>query len=51
VGTSSVGTSSPRSVKRDFRALGRMQKDSGEQVVYSSVLAVTERDFGRNRQG
>jgi len=32
VGTKNVATRSPRSNKRDFRAMGRMLKDSGAQI-------------------
>lgn len=49
VGTNDIATRSPRSVKRDFRALVRMLKDSGAQVVFSSIVPVMRRDTGRNR--
>jgi len=35
LGTSDITTISPRSFKRDFKALGRKLKDSGAQVVLS----------------
>jgi len=36
--------------KTDFRALARMLKISGAQAVFSSILPVIGRDFGRNRR-
>ncbi|XP_074991813.1 uncharacterized protein LOC142074828 isoform X2 [Calonectris borealis] len=50
VGTNDVATKSLRSIKRDFRALGRMLKTSGAQVVFSSILPVMGGDLGRNRR-
>ncbi|KAJ7408371.1 hypothetical protein BTVI_59779 [Pitangus sulphuratus] len=49
MGTNDIATRRPRSIKRDFRALGRMLKDSGEEVVFPSILPVMGRINGRNR--
>jgi len=45
VGTNDAATKSPRSIKRNFRALGRRPKNSGAQVVFSSILPVMRRDW------
>uniref|UniRef100_A0A8B9DT06 Uncharacterized protein n=1 Tax=Anser cygnoides TaxID=8845 RepID=A0A8B9DT06_ANSCY len=39
-GNDEVATRSPRAIKRDFRALGRLLKRSGAQVVFASVLPI-----------
>ena len=44
IGNEEVGKRSPRVIKRDFRALGRLLKGSGAQVVFSSVLSVGDWD-------
>ena len=38
MGTSDTARSSLRSVKKDYRALGAAVRDSGAQVVFSSIL-------------
>ena len=50
VGSDEVAIRSPRAIKRDFRALGRLVKGSGAQVMFSSVLPVAGNDEGRNRK-
>jgi len=40
---------STRTIKRDFRALGRLVRESETQVTFPSLLPVTESDTGRNR--
>ena len=44
IGNEEVGERSPRAIKRDFRALGRLLKGSGAQVVFSAVLSVGDWD-------
>ena len=43
-----IAERSPKAIKRDFRALGRLVEGSGAQVVFSSIPSVagnsTERD-------
>jgi len=41
---------SPRAIKRDFRALGQLVRESGAQAIFSSLLAIAGSDTGRNRQ-
>lgn len=41
---------SPRAIKGDFRALGKLVKISGVQAMLSSVLLVTGTNNERNRQ-
>ena len=50
VGGDEVAMRSPRAIKRDFRALGRLVRESGAQVIFSSILPVAGSDIGRNRQ-
>jgi len=40
---------SPRAIKRNFRALGQLLKESGAQVVFS-ILPVAGNDKGRNKK-
>jgi len=47
VGRDKVATS-PREMKRDFRTLGILDKGSGAQAVFSSVLPAAGNDEGRN---
>ena len=49
VGTSDTARSSLRSIK-DYRALAVVVRDSGVQVVFSSVLPVKGKGFERARQ-
>ena len=44
IGNKELGKRSPWATKRDFRALGRLLKGSGAQVVLSSVLSVGDWD-------
>ncbi|KAK4811185.1 hypothetical protein QYF61_019816 [Mycteria americana] len=44
VGGDEAATQSPRAIKRDFRALGRLVRDSGAQVIFSSLLPVVGSD-------
>ena len=47
VGTSDTARSSLRNIKKDYRALGAVVRDSGAQVVFSSVLLVKGKGFER----
>ena len=47
VGTSDTARSSLRTIKKDYRALGAAVRDSGVQVVFSSVLPVKGKGFER----
>jgi len=44
VGADEVAVSSPRVIKKKFKALGRLVKESGAQVIFSSLLPVVGRD-------
>ena len=48
--TSEAARSSLRSIKRDYRALGAAVRDSGAQVVSSSVLLVKGKGIERATQ-
>jgi len=50
VGSGEVATSSPRAIKRDFRALGQLVKVSGAQAVLSSIFPVAGNDERRDRR-
>ena len=50
VGNEEVGKRSSQVIKRDFRALGRLLKGSGTQVVFSSVLSVGDWDPHKRRR-
>lgn len=39
-----------RGMKNDFKVLGRMVKDSGAQVIFSSLLPSSRDDVGSNRK-
>jgi len=41
---------SPRTIKRHFRALGWLVRESGTQVIFSSLLPVAGSNTERNRQ-
>jgi len=45
--TKDTARSSLRSMKKDYRALGAVMRDSGAQVVFSSVLPVKGRGLER----
>jgi len=49
VGGDEASTHSPRAIKRDFRALGWFIRESGVQVIFSSLPPVTGSDMGRDR--
>jgi len=50
VGGDEVAVRSPGVIKRDFRALGQLVRESGAPVIFSSLLPVVDSDNGRNRQ-
>lgn len=50
VGSNEVATGSLSAIKRDFRALGRLVKGSGAEVIFFSILPVAGNDEGRNRK-
>lgn len=49
IGNEEVGKRNSQ-IKRDFRALGRLLKGSGAQVVFSSVLSVGDWDLHKRRR-
>jgi len=50
MGADEVAVSSPRVIKKEFKALGRLVKESGAQVIFSSLPPVVGRDVERHRQ-
>ncbi|GAB0208697.1 hypothetical protein GRJ2_003335400 [Grus japonensis] len=50
VGGDEAETRSTKAIKRDFRLLGQSLKDSGAQVILSSLLPVEGSNGGRNRR-
>ena len=50
IGNEEVGKRSSQVIKRDFRALGRLLKGSGAQVVFSSVLSVGDWDLHKRKR-
>lgn len=40
---------SPRAIKRDFKALGQLVKESSAQVAFSSILTIAGNNIERNR--
>jgi len=50
VGADKVAVSSPKAIKKEFKALGWLVKESGAQVIFSSLLPVVGRDVERHRQ-
>ena len=50
VGSDEVAERSPKVMKRDFRALGRLVEGSGAQVVFSSIPSVAGKNTERNRK-
>lgn len=50
VDTNVVIVRNPGAINRDFRALARLLKGSGVQVVFSSILPVVGNDIKRSRQ-
>jgi len=45
-----VAVCSPGEITRDFRVLGWLVRESGAQVIFSSLLPVVGSDIGSNRQ-
>ena len=48
-----ISRRSPKAMKRDFRALGKLIKGSGAQTVYSSIPSVggmDEEEYQRTQQ-
>jgi len=50
VGGDEIAEGSPKAIKRDFRALGRLVEGSGAQVVFSSVPSVAGKNIERGRK-
>jgi len=50
VGGDEIAERSPKAIKRDFRALGRLVEGSGVQVVFSSIPSVTGNSTERGRK-
>ena len=48
-GGEEAATHRPRAIKGDFRALGRLVRESGTPVIFSSLLPVAGSDIVRNR--
>lgn len=48
IGSNEVAARSPRAIKRDFVALGRLVKESEAQAELSRVLSVRGNAEGRN---
>lgn len=45
---SEVATHTPRMIKKDFRALGLLLRESSTQGIFSSILPAEGRDIGSN---
>jgi len=50
VGGDEIMERSPKAIKRDFRALGRLVEGSGAQVVFSSIPSVAGKSTEMNRK-
>jgi len=50
VGGDKIAERSPKAIKRDFRALGRLVEESGAQVVFSSIPSVVANSTERGRK-
>jgi len=50
VGSDEIVERSPRAIKRDFRALGRLVEGSGAQVMFSSIPSVAGKSTARGRK-
>jgi len=50
VGGDDIAERSPKAIKRDFRALGRLVEGSGAQVVFSSIPSVAGNSTERDRK-
>ena len=51
VGSDETGRTSLWAARKDLKALGRLVRGSGAQVVFSSILPVTGNDEGLNAMG
>jgi len=50
VGGDEIAERSPKGIKRDFRAVGRLVEGSGMQVVFSSIQSVAGNSTVRGRK-
>ena len=50
VGGDEIADRSPKAIKGDFRALGRLVEESRAQVVFSSIPALAEKSTERGRK-
>jgi len=50
VGEDEITERSPKAIKRDFRALGRLLEGSGAQMVFSSIPSVAGNSTERGRK-
>jgi len=50
VGGDEITERSPKAIKRDFMALGRLVEGSGPQVVFSSIPSVAGKNTERDRK-
>ena len=50
IGNEEVGKRGPQAIKRDFRALGRLLRGLGAQVVFSSVFSVGDWDLHKRKR-
>jgi len=50
LGGDEAATHSPRAIKRDFRALGHLVRESGAWAIFTSLLPVVGSDIRRSRQ-
>jgi len=50
VGGDEIAERSPKAIKRDFRALGRLVEGSGTQVVFSSIPSMAGSNTERGRK-
>jgi len=50
VGGDKITEGSPKAIKRDFRALGRLVEGSGAQVAFSSIPSVAGKNTERDRK-
>uniref|UniRef100_A0A8B9F7M5 Uncharacterized protein n=1 Tax=Amazona collaria TaxID=241587 RepID=A0A8B9F7M5_9PSIT len=50
VGATDIDSSSPETIKKDYRALGEVVRGSGAQIVFSSILQDTGQDLEKARR-
>uniref|UniRef100_A0A8B9IV37 Uncharacterized protein n=1 Tax=Amazona collaria TaxID=241587 RepID=A0A8B9IV37_9PSIT len=50
VGATDIDSSSPETIKKDYRALGGVVRGSGAQIVFSSILQDTGQDLEKARR-